>query len=52
MKFFNLFLFDKNGGGLVEYLLIIVLVSLGIFAARASTGPKLFTLMTSLSDNN
>jgi Flp pilus assembly pilin Flp len=37
MKFLSVFCFDKKGGGVVEYALIIVLVAL---AAIATMNPK------------
>lgn len=46
MKFLNLSSFETKYAGLIEYLLMIVLILLGVIAAKPTLGPKLSTFMT------
>ncbi len=49
MDLFHLFYFDEQGGGLVEYVLIITLIVLVSIAAMTTVGTKLNTSMTSIA---
>jgi Flp pilus assembly pilin Flp len=40
MRFINFFAFDAKGGGLVEYLLIVVLIALASMAVMTTHGAK------------
>ncbi len=41
MNFLNFFCFDEKGGGIVEYILIIVLVALTTTVTMANIGNSL-----------
>ncbi len=49
MQLFSLFCRDEQGGGLVEYTLIIALIALAAVTAITSVGTKLNTVMTSIA---
>jgi Flp pilus assembly pilin Flp len=51
MKFLNFFCFDEKGGGIVEYMLIIVLIALATTAAMAAVGPKISIVMSNIDTN-
>jgi|GEM_PF-5559916 len=48
MKFLNFLCFDEKGGGIVEYVLIIVLIALATVATMATAGTKISTAMTNI----
>ena len=49
MKLISLFRKNEQGGGLVEYVLIIVLIALAAIAAMTALGTKIGTTFTSIS---
>jgi len=51
MNFLSLFLKDEQGGGLIEYTLIIVLVALAAIAAITTVGTKISVDFTSLGNS-
>ena len=51
MKLFSLFFKDEQGGGLVEYTLIIALIALAAVTAITSVGTKITTRMSSISSS-
>jgi pilus assembly protein Flp/PilA len=50
MKMLSLFCKTEQGGGLVEYTLIIVLIALAAIAAITSVGTKVSTNFTSVAN--
>jgi pilus assembly protein Flp/PilA len=50
MKMLSLFCKTEQGGGLVEYTLIIVLIALAAIAAITTVGTKVSTNFTSVSN--
>ena len=50
MKLISLFRKNEHGGGMVEYVLIVVLVALAAIAAVTTVGTKLTTNFTSVSN--
>jgi pilus assembly protein Flp/PilA len=49
MKLLGLFLKDENGGGMIEYVLIVALIALAAVAAITTVGTKITTNFTSVS---
>jgi pilus assembly protein Flp/PilA len=50
MKLFSLFCQDEQGGGLVEYTLIIALIALAAVTAITTVGTKVSADFTSISN--
>lgn len=50
MKFLNFLCFDEKGGGIVEYALIIVLITLAAVAVTTTAGTTINTNMTSMDN--
>ena len=51
MNLFTLFKNDENGGGMIEYTLIIALIALAAVAAMTTLGGKISTDVTSVSNH-
>lgn len=49
MRLFSLFCQDEQGGGLVEYTLIIALIALAAVTAITTVGTNISTTMTSIA---
>jgi len=50
MKFFVLFAKNEQGGGLIEYALIVVLIALAAIAAITTVGTKVSADFTSIAN--
>lgn len=50
MELFSLFCKSEQGGGLVEYTLIIALIALAAVTAITTVGTKISTTMTSIAN--
>jgi pilus assembly protein Flp/PilA len=50
MKLLPLFRKNEQGGGMVEYVLIVVLIALAAVAAVTTVGTKITTNFTSISN--
>ena len=50
MKLPGLLIKDENGGGMIEYVLIVALIALAAVAALTTVGTKISTNFTSVSN--
>ena len=50
MRSFSLFCKNEQGGGLIEYTLIIALIALAAIAAMTTVGTKVNTSFTSIGN--